>query len=73
VIIARRDPFGVVAGAFLFALFNSFALLSQTRDLGLPVELCQALPYAATLLLMLCAASARAQKLFPSRRSGRSA
>lgn len=72
VIIARRDPFGVVAGAFLFALFNSLALLSQTRDLGLPVELCQALPYAATLLL-LCAASARARKLFPSRRSGRGA
>jgi simple sugar transport system permease protein len=62
VIIARRNPFGVLGGAFVFALFNSLALLSQTRDLGLPVELWQALPYAATLAL-LCIASAQRRRV----------
>jgi simple sugar transport system permease protein len=67
VIIARRNPFGVLGGAFVFALFNSLALLAQTRDLHLPVELYQALPYAATLTL-LCIASARGRRLRTARR-----
>jgi len=67
VIIARRNPFGVLGGAFVFALFNSLALLSQTRYLGLPVELFQASPYAATLVL-LCIASARGRRFLSARR-----
>lgn len=56
VIIARRQPWGLLAGALLFAVFNSLALLAQTQNLGLPVELLQALPYLATLVV-LCVAS----------------
>lgn len=64
VIIARRRPWGLLAGALLFAVFNSLALLSQTQHLGLPVELSQALPYLATLTV-LCFASR--QRLVRSR------
>jgi ABC-type uncharacterized transport system permease subunit len=59
VIIGRRTPIGLVAGALVFAFFNSLALLAQTQDLGLPVELFQSLPYLATLLV-LCVVSRRA-------------
>ncbi|MEF2976260.1 ABC transporter permease [Subtercola sp. YIM 133946] len=56
VIIARRTPFGLLAGAVLFSFFNSLALLGQTQNLGLPVELLQALPYIVTLVV-LCVVS----------------
>jgi simple sugar transport system permease protein len=63
VIIGRRAPFGLLAGALIFSFFNSLALLAQTRNLGLPVELYQALPYLATLAV-LCVVS-RAALLVP--------
>ena len=56
VIIARKQPWGLLAGALLFSVFNSLALLAQTQGLGLPVELYQALPYLATLIV-LCVAT----------------
>ncbi|MFS3129639.1 ABC transporter permease [Nocardioides sp. Bht2] len=59
VIIARRHPGGLLAGALLFAVFNSLALLSQTRDVELPVELYQALPYLATLFVLIVTARRR--------------
>lgn len=52
VIIARRTPVGVLFGALLFAAFDSLALLAQTRDLGLPREAYQALPYVVTLAVL---------------------
>lgn len=58
VIIGRRTPAGLIAGALLFSFFNSLALLAQTQSLGLPVELFQALPYLATLFV-LCMVSRR--------------
>ncbi|SEB08188.1 ABC transporter permease [Leifsonia sp. 21MFCrub1.1] len=58
VIIGRRTPAGLIAGALLFSFFNSLALLAQTQSLGLPVELFQALPYLATLFV-LCVVSRR--------------
>lgn len=54
VIIGRRRPLGVLAGALLFAIFDSLALLAQTQELGLPLEFYGALPYLVTLLI-LCA------------------
>ena len=38
VIIGRRTPVGLIAGALLFSFFNSLALLAQTQSLGLPVK-----------------------------------
>lgn len=57
VIIARRQPLGLFAGALLFAFFNSLALLAQTRNLGLPVELYQALPYLVTIVVLCITAA----------------
>lgn len=65
VIIGRRRPFGLLAGALIFAFFNSLALLAQTQSLVLPIELYQALPYIVTLLI-LCVVSR--QLLVRSRR-----
>ncbi|WLP90454.1 ABC transporter permease [Gordonia sp. NB41Y] len=59
VIVARGRPGGLVIGALGFAFFNSLALLAQTRDLGLPVELYQGLPYAVALAVLCVAASGR--------------
>ena len=52
VIIGRRTPFGLLAGALVFSFFNSLALLAQTQQLGLPVELYQSLPYLVTLIVL---------------------
>jgi len=52
VIIARRRPIVVLAGALLFGFFDSLALLAQTQNLGLPVELYQALPYLVTIVIL---------------------
>lgn len=52
VIIARRRPIVVLAGALLFGLFDSLALLAQTQNLGLPVELFQALPFLVTIMIL---------------------
>lgn len=56
VIIAGRRPLALLGGALLFSLFNSLALLAQTQDLGLPVELFEALPYLVTVVI-LCVVS----------------
>ncbi|MCI0159419.1 ABC transporter permease [Leifsonia shinshuensis] len=68
VIIGRRTPIGLIAGALLFSFFNSLALLAQTQSLGLPVELFQALPYLATLFV-LCVVSRRVYRRTRARRS----
>ncbi len=68
VIIGRRTPIGLIAGALLFSFFNSLALLAQTQSLGLPVELFQALPYLATLFV-LCVVSRRVYRRARVRRS----
>jgi simple sugar transport system permease protein len=52
VIIARRRPIAVLAGALLFGFFDSLALLAQTQNLGLPVELFEALPYFVTIVIL---------------------
>jgi len=52
VIIGRRNPFGLLVGALIFSFFNSLALLGQTRNLLLPIEFYQALPYLVTLLVL---------------------
>ena len=59
VIIGRWSPVGAVLGAFLFALFDSLALLAQSNSLGLPVEFFSSLPYAATLLALVLTARAQ--------------
>lgn len=72
VIIGRRTPFGLIAGALLFSFFNSLALLAQTQSLGLPVELFQALPYLATLVV-LCVVSRRVWRRSRAGRRGAAA
>ncbi|ONI85417.1 hypothetical protein ALI144C_13580 [Actinosynnema sp. ALI-1.44] len=52
VVVARRTPFGVLAGALLFAVPDSLGLLGQTRDMGLPVEVLHALPYLVTFVVV---------------------
>lgn len=52
VIIARQNPLLLIAGALLFAVFNSLALFAQTQSLGLPVEVYQALPYLVTIIVL---------------------
>ena len=54
VIIGRWSPYGVIAGALLFALFDALALRAQTASAGLlPVELFAAMPYAVTLIVLV--------------------
>lgn len=52
VILARRHPIGVAAAALLIGVFDSLALLAQTRSLGLPVEAYQAMPWIAAFVLL---------------------
>ncbi|MBE1465105.1 ABC transporter permease [Kibdelosporangium phytohabitans] len=52
VVVARRAPLGVLAGALLFAVPDSLGLLGQTRDTGLPVEALHALPYLVTFVVV---------------------
>ncbi len=59
VIIGRWSPVGAMLGALLFALFDSLALLAQSRTAGLPVEFYSSLPYAMTLLALVLTARAR--------------
>jgi simple sugar transport system permease protein len=75
VIIARRRPLAVLAGALLFGFFDSLALLAQTQNLGLPVELFEALPYLVTIVI-LCVVGryllARSRQITERRSSRRS-
>lgn len=52
VIIARRRSLLIIAGALLFAFFNSLSLLAQTQGLGLPVQAYEALPYVVTIVVL---------------------
>lgn len=61
VIIARQSALGVPAAAVLFSVFDSLALLAQTRDLGLPVEAYQAVPYVLTIVLLCLRARQRSR------------
>ncbi len=56
VIIGRWSPVGAVAGALLFAFFDSLALQAQGGALVLPVEAYLALPYLMTLVVLILAA-----------------
>lgn len=52
VIIAHRNPVGVAGAALLIGVFDSLALLAQTRQLGLPVEAYQVMPWIAAFMLL---------------------
>lgn len=58
VIIGRWSPGGALAGAGVFALFDSLALQAQRGGSGIPVEAYTALPYVVTLLVLLFVARA---------------
>jgi ABC-type uncharacterized transport system permease subunit len=53
VITGRWSPIGALAGALLFAFFESLALAAQTEAGAVPVEAFMALPYVATLLVLV--------------------
>ncbi|CDX51124.1 Inner-membrane translocator [Mesorhizobium plurifarium] len=56
VIIGRWSPLGAIAGALVFALFDSLALQAQGGQLALPVEAYMALPYLMTLVVLVLTA-----------------
>lgn len=53
VITGRWSPLGALAGALLFALFESLALAAQTEAGTVPVEAFMALPYVVTLIVLV--------------------
>ncbi|MFE5563348.1 ABC transporter permease [Amycolatopsis japonica] len=63
VILARRHPIGVAAAALLIGIFDSLALLAQTRSLGLPVEAYQLLPWIAAIVLLVIDGRHRARRV----------
>jgi simple sugar transport system permease protein len=56
VITGRWSPLGALAGALLFALFESLALAAQTMAGSVPVEAFMALPYVVTLIVLVLSA-----------------
>jgi ABC-type uncharacterized transport system permease subunit len=56
VIIGRWSPLGAIAGALIFAVFDSLALQAQGGQLALPVEADMALPYLMTLVVLVLTA-----------------
>lgn len=58
VITGRWSPLGALAGALLFALFESLALAAQTQAGSVPVEAFMALPYVVTLIVLVLSARA---------------
>ena len=56
VITGRWSPFGALAGALLFAFFDSLALGAQNGASFVPVEAYMALPYLVTLLVLVLTA-----------------
>jgi ABC-type uncharacterized transport system permease subunit len=60
VIIGRWTPIGALAGALLFAGFESFSLRAQSRPPGWPSEAFSMLPYLVTLLVLVVTARADA-------------
>jgi general nucleoside transport system permease protein len=53
VITGRWSPVGALAGALLFAFFESLALGAQTEAGTVPVEALMALPYVVTLVVLV--------------------
>ena len=53
VITGRWSPLGALAGALLFAFFESLALAAQTEAGTVPVEAFMALPYVVTLVVLI--------------------
>jgi general nucleoside transport system permease protein len=53
VITGRWSPVGALAGALLFAFFESLALAAQTEAGTVPVEAFMALPYVVTLVVLV--------------------
>lgn len=53
VITGRWSPLGALAGALLFALFDSLALAVQGQAGSVPVEAFMALPYVVTLVVLV--------------------
>ncbi len=62
VILARRNPIGIAATAMLIGVFDSLALLAQTRSLGPPVEAYQLLPWIAAIALLIVDGRRRARR-----------
>jgi general nucleoside transport system permease protein len=56
VIIGRWSPLGALAGAGVFALFDSLALQAQDGDSPIPIEVFSALPYVVTLVVLVAVA-----------------
>lgn len=56
VIIGRWTPSGAIAGALIFAVFDSLALQAQGGRAPLPVEAYMALPYLVTLAVLVVTA-----------------
>jgi len=56
VIIGRWSPMGAMAGAGVFALFDSLALQAKGGDSPIPIEIFTALPYVMTLLVLVAVA-----------------
>jgi ABC-type uncharacterized transport system permease subunit len=56
VITGRWSPLGALAGAMLFAFFESLALGAQNGTSIVPVEAFMALPYVVTLLVLVLTA-----------------
>ena len=59
VIIGRWSPAGAMAGALLFAFFDSLGLRVQDGLPGVPNEVFSILPYAMTLLVLVATARSR--------------
>ncbi|MFT4183911.1 MAG: ABC transporter permease [Rhizobium sp.] len=59
VIIGRWSPVGALAGAFLFAFFDSLSLRIQDGISFLPNEAFSILPYAMTLLVLVATARSK--------------
>ena len=50
IILGRWKPLGALGAAALFAYAQGLDLYAQARNLDLPLQLVQAIPYALTLL-----------------------
>ncbi|MFT4162975.1 ABC transporter permease subunit, partial [Shinella sp.] len=59
VIIGRWSPLGALAGAFLFAFFDSLSLRIQDDISMLPNEAFSMLPYLMTLLVLVATARSK--------------
>lgn len=63
VIMGRTHPFWIALGALLFAFLQSFSLLAQGGQLGLPSELFHTLPYLVTLVVLVLSSRGALRRL----------